>query len=188
MNYLFILSAPSGGGKTSLGQALPRKVPRLVRSISITTRRPRRGEKNGRDYFFVSEAAFQRMKQSGGLLESTRYGGCAYGTPRQQFEETTRCGKDLLLLLDVRGALALKRRMKHAVTIFVKPPSFRDLATRLGGRKTEGRREMARRLQIAKKEITFTSRYDYVVVNDKLPKAIEAIRRIIQQTRSQERP
>lgn len=187
MSTLFILSSPSGGGKTSLGQLLPRKVPRLTRSISVTTRRPRRGEKNGRDYFFVSENAFKRMKRGGELLESTRYGGHAYGTPRCQFEEALAADKDLLLLLDVRGALALKKRMKHAVTIFIKPPSFRDLSTRLGQRKTEGRREVNRRLQIAKKELTYASRYDHIIVNDKLPRAVEAIRHIIKKTRSRGR-
>ena len=159
-----------------------------MRSISVTTRRPRRGEKNGRDYFFVSENAFRRMKRGGELLESTRYGGHAYGTPHCQLDEALASGKNLLLLLDVRGALALKKRMRQAVTIFVKPPSFRDLATRLSRRKTEGRREVGRRLQIAKKELTYASRYDHVVVNDKLPKAVEAIRQIIKNTRSRGRP
>ena len=127
------------------------------------------------------------MKRDGELLESTRYGGHAYGTPRCQLEEALAAGKDLLLLLDVRGALALKKRMKHAVTIFIKPPSFRDLSTRLGRRKTEGRREVNRRLQIAKKELTYASRYDHRVVNDKLPRAVEAIGHIIKNTRSRGR-
>ena len=124
------------------------------------------------------------MRRSGELLEWTRYGGHAYGTPRRQLEEALALGKDLLLLLDVRGALALKKRIKNAVTIFIKPPSFRDLATRLGRRKTESPREVARRLQIARKELTFASRYDHVVMNDELPKAVEEIRQIIKNTRS----
>lgn len=184
---LFVLSSPSGGGKTSIGEVLSRKVPRLVRSISVTTRRPRRGEKEGRDYFFVSESAFQAMSRRGDLLEWTRYGGHAYGTPRRKVEEVLARGKDLLLLLDVRGALTLKKRMKRAVTIFVMPPSLRELANRLGRRKTEGRRDIARRLQIAKRELTYTPRYDHVVVNDRLSKAIETIRQIVRQTRSREK-
>ncbi len=127
------------------------------------------------------------MRRRGDLLEWTRYGGHAYGTPRRQADQTLKAGKDLLLLLDVRGALALKKRMRNAVTIFVKPPSFRDLAARLGRRKTEGDREILRRLRIAKRELTYADRYDYVVVNDRLPKAITAIRKVVQHVRGRKK-
>lgn len=128
------------------------------------------------------------MKRRRELLEWTTYDGHAYGTPRLPVEEELASGRDILLLLDVHGALALKRRLKKATTIFVLPPSFRDLMARLSRRKTEGHQDISRRMKIAKKELTYAPQYDYVVVNDQLTKAIAAIERIVRLTRSRKRP
>jgi len=120
-------------------------------------------------------------------LEWTTYDGHSYGTPRRQVEEALRQGKDLLLLLDIHGALGLRRRFKKVTSIFIMPPSFQDLVTRLRRRQTEGKGEVSRRLRIAKRELVSSKRYDHIVVNDRLPKAIRAVGQIIRAVRSKDK-
>jgi len=172
---LFVLSAPSGTGKTTLGNKLLKSNQKLVRSVSVTTRKPRRGEKEGKDYYFISRKEFDRLKRTRGLLEWTTYTHALYGTPIAPLKAMLQEGKDILLLLDVHGARSVKRYFKQATTIFLLPPSFAVLKERLAGRRTEKRRERHKRLQIAQKEMAQAASFDYVIVNDDIRRAHHAL-------------
>lgn len=183
LGRLYVLSAPSGGGKTTLCNRLLETTPTLVRSVSVTTRSPRRGERDGKDYFFVTREEFQRLKKKRGLLEWTEYARSFYGTPLGPLRESLAEGKDVILLLDIRGAEAVKKRFKDATTIFLLPPSRADLKRRLVGRKTEKKPELLKRLQLAEGEMRVAARYDYVVVNDDLNRALHTLKRIVKRDR-----
>ncbi|MFC1699184.1 guanylate kinase [Candidatus Omnitrophota bacterium] len=183
---LFVISAPSGSGKTTLCRRLIRSFSgkrRLVRSVSATTRKRRKGELSGRDYFFISQAAFLQKRGRGQFLEWARVLGNFYGTPRSFVQGHIRSGDDVLLSIDVQGASKLKRSQKQAVFIFIKPPSFQELKVRLCGRSTEDTSEIARRLKLARREMQSIKQYDYVVLNDKIEKALLRLKRIIIQER-----
>lgn len=176
---LFILSAPSGTGKTTVSNHVLRKVPRIVRSISATTRPPRRGERDGRDYRFVSREAFLRMRAKGEFLEWAEVHGQLYGTPRRALREAARAGNDLLLVIDVQGAAKIRRNGVASVGIFLLPPSWAVLRRRLERRATEQGVLLRRRLADARREIGERSRYDYWVVNDSLADAVQEVAAII---------
>ncbi|MFH1857737.1 MAG: guanylate kinase [Candidatus Omnitrophota bacterium] len=176
---MVVLSAPSGGGKTTLCRRLIRAVPAFVRSVSVTTRRPRPGERDGKDYFFISRGEFLRLRKNKKLLEWTRYDHAYYGTPLDPLKQTLRKGKTVLLLLDGRGAREVKRHFKSAKTIFLLPPTMKDLRKRLVARKTERRSALMRRLHLAKMEIAQARRYDFTVVNDDLHQAFCALCQIL---------
>ena len=186
---LFIISAPSGSGKTTLcskliaGRAGKRK---LVRSISATTRRRRRGERQGGDYFFISTKEFLKRRRAGRFLEWARVLGSFYGTPRDFVEEHINHGEDVLLSIDVQGALKVKRRGFKAVFIFILPPSLRELKRRLKRRSTEDKREIARRLKLAREEMGFVKEYNYLVLNDKIKTALAKLKEIIRLERRAE--
>lgn len=182
LGKLFVLSAPSGSGKTTLCRKLAgfssdgRK---LVRSVSATTRSPRKGEKEARDYFFISPKEFNRRRKAGQFLEWARVLGQFYGTPRGFVQENLRRGNDVLLSIDVRGARQVRRKTKRAVLIFVLAPSFEELTERLKKRSTESLREISRRLNLAKQEMRRAKEYNYVVVNDKISQALARLKAII---------
>lgn len=176
---VFVLSSPSGGGKTTLGRKILSQVPALVRSISMTTRSPRPGEKNGRDYFFVKPGMFGRILKRNGFLESAVLYGFSYGTPKAFVEKALRSGKDALLLIDVQGALKVRRRCPSAVLIFIMPPSLKELKTRLVNRSTESALALEQRLRVARWEIAQSGRYDYRVENRDLNKAFVELKAII---------
>jgi guanylate kinase len=148
-------------------------------SISVTTRPPRPGERDGVDYYFVSEEEFQRLRESGGLLEWACVYGNYYGTPRQPVEEALGRGEDVLLEIDVQGARQVKEKCPEAVAIFIMPPSYQELARRLAGRGTEDTCQRSRRLALAKAEVSQARYYDYVVVNEDVAAAADKIRAII---------
>jgi guanylate kinase len=181
---IFVVSAPSGSGKTTLCKRLIRRMRGLVPSVSATTRRPRRGEKNRQDYFYLSEKAFRENIRKGEFLEWTRNFGYYYGTPRHFVIEKTRAGKDLLLSIDVKGAMQVKKKFPGSILIFIKPPSFRELSHRLGARGLDEKAEIAKRLKIAKKELAYIPRYDYAVVNDRLEDAVTTLKAIVKKERS----
>ncbi len=181
------MSAPSGGGKTTLCRQLLKATPGLVRSVSMTTRRMRRGEVEGKDYLFTSPNTFRRLRREGKLLEWTRYNRSFYGTPLLPLKRALAQGKDVILLLDVRGARVVKRRFKDATTIFLLPPTLEDLKKRLIRRKTEKRSDIVRRLRLAKKEMAQTTWYDHVVVNDRLKQALRALQKIIRRKKRDRR-
>jgi len=180
---VFIISAPSGSGKTTLTNELRRLVPNLEFSISYTTRAPRGSEQNGREYFFVSRAEFQKMIARGEFLEHAEVFGNYYGTARRFFAEAKAKSKDLLLDIDVQGARQIKHTMTDAVSIFVLPPSRETLEWRLRRRsQAEGGQSeevIERRLHMAAKEIENYHHYDYLVVNDQLEQSTDELKAIV---------
>lgn len=179
---LFVISAPSGSGKTTLCQKLLKRLSgkrNLVRSISVTTRKKRRGERAGRDYFFISPKEFLRRKKANQLLEWAKVLDNFYGTPRTFVEKHINRGDDVLLSIDVQGARKIKRKVRGAVLIFILPPSLGELEARLRRRSTELRREITRRLKLAKREMGFIKEYDYAVLNDKIESALKRLKEII---------
>lgn len=183
---LFVISAPSGSGKTTLCQKLICGFSgkrRLVRSVSATTRKRRKGEREGRDYFFISRGEFNRRIRQNQFLEWARVLGQLYGTPREFVEQQIVRGRDVLLSIDVQGALKIKRKKYDAVFIFILPPSFEELAQRLRLRSTEGKHEIMRRLKLAKKEMECIREYNYAVLNDKITHALKRLKEIIRSER-----
>lgn len=179
LGNVFVISAPSGGGKTTLAGQILNAMPDVERSVSMTTRPPRDGERNGRDYFFVSEKEFDAVRKKDGFLEHARVFGQAYGTPRAFVESQRRSGKDVLLLIDVQGARQVKKNLKDAIRVFVMPPSMEELRRRLEKRSTDAPEEIQRRLKMAQREMREAAQYNYVVLNLDLAKAVDELRAII---------
>jgi len=150
-----------------------------MRSVSATTRKPRRGEQPGKDYFFLSPEEFKKRRKLHKFLEWAEVLGCYYGTPREFVQEHINRGDDILLSIDVQGALKIKSKVEGAVFIFISPPSFEELEKRLRRRSTESKAQIARRLKLAKKEIGFRKEYNYAVLNDKISRALARLKAII---------
>lgn len=180
---LYILSAPSGAGKTTLIHALLAselgEQGQVVFSVSHTTRAPRRAERDGIDYHFVDRAEFERMIAGGRFLEWAEVHGNLYGTSRDEIEPRLGAGVDVVLDIDVQGADAMRALFPGALTVLVLPPSFADLERRLHGRGLDGAREIARRLTASLTEIERYARFDYVIVNDDAHRAGEALSAVI---------
>ena len=176
---LFVISAPSGTGKTTLAGRLIAQNSNLVRSISITTRPRRAGEKEGDDYFFVSSKEFLRKEKRGEFLEWAKVFGHCYGTPRSFLEKQIRRGKDVLACIDVQGARQIKQRWPGAILIFILPPSLKTLIARLRKRKTETSTQILTRIRKAQWEIVQLKWYDYQVVNDRVETAVQLLQCII---------
>lgn len=172
---LFIVSGPSGAGKDTLVDALRERMPRLRYSVSATTRPPREGEKEGEQYFFISHAEFDRRRDAGGFLEWREYNGNLYGTPRDFVEQTLAEGYDLIMKPEVHGALAIKAAYSEAALIFLLPDKFSNLRERLVARRTETTEEIARRLEIAHREVQYIREFDYIVINEQ-SRSEEAVR------------
>jgi guanylate kinase len=170
--FLMVLSAPSGGGKTTLCGQLLKRQPWLRRCVTATTRAPRRGEKNGRDYWFLSEFEFKARVKADGFFEWARVHGHYYGTPRREVERSLKVGQSLVLVIDVQGGRQVKKKSGKAVLVFLLPPSLRALEKRLQTRGQDAPAMVARRLKNAVKEVEAAKYYDYVVVNDRLPQAL----------------
>jgi len=177
---LFVVSAPSGAGKTTLCEQLLGQMPKLVRSVSATTRAKRRGERHGIDYFFVSPQRFRRDAARGHFLEHAVVFGNHYGTPRKFVEQQLARGTDVVLSIDVQGALQVRRSFgQRAVFIFIMPPSMAELRKRLRARGTDSARQIKERLAVARREMSFVPRYDYCILNDTIRAATECLRAII---------
>lgn len=177
---LFVISAPSGCGKTTLSNRILSDGLGLVRSVSMTTRLPRPGEKDGVDYRFISPEAFVAIIGRGGFLEYEENFGNLYGTPKKFLEDNLKKGRPLLLDIDVKGALKVKRAYPgESVLIFILPPTIKELKRRLRFRRSEDFGTMKRRLELAKKEIACRDRYDHKVVNDNLEHAYKKLKKII---------
>ena len=174
-----MVSAPSGSGKTTLCRMLLQRLPGLVRSVSATTRSPRRGEKNRRDYFFMDAREFRARQRRGVFLEWARVFGSYYGTPKPFVTAALKRGKDVLLSVDVQGARQVKRRYPDAVLIFILPPSMKVLARRLRKRATERADSIQRRLRDARRELAEVGRYDYALVNRKLERSFSQLKSIL---------
>ncbi|MBI4431252.1 MAG: guanylate kinase [Candidatus Omnitrophica bacterium] len=179
---LIVLSAPSGAGKTTVVNKWLQKDRRLWRSVSATTRPRRNGERNGRDYFFLSKSQFVRKIKTGQFLEWARVFGSYYGTPRGPVRRRRLKGYDVVLVIDVKGAFKVMREQK-VFSIFLMPPSLKELARRLGGRNTDSSNEQRKRLSLAKKEMTYARHYDAVVVNRKLGWTVSEIMDLVKKAR-----
>lgn len=176
---IFIISAPSGCGKTTLCRELLKLDNKLTRSISVTTRPRRAGEKHGRDYYFTSKANFKRGIKQNRFLEWTRTYGWYYGTPKKFVQALLRKGRDVLLSIDVKGAMKVKRRYCDAVLIFILPPCKKELRKRLMRRASDDKKEIQKRLKIVNRELRFANRYDYNVVNDNVVEAVGKLKAIL---------
>lgn len=176
---LFIISAPSGSGKTTLINKLVNSLDGLSRSISMTTRSPRAGEKDGIDYVFMEKDEFLRRKKKDEFLEWARVFEEYYGTPKKYITHLIAKGQDVILNIDVQGAMKIKKLKMRSAYIFVAPSSMGMLKERLISRSTESKKEISKRLKAAKKELIHLSKYDYVVVNNILESALESLRSIV---------
>lgn len=172
---LVVLSGPSGVGKGSVVAELTRRRPDVWVSVSVTTRTPRPGERNGRHYLFRDEAAFADLVGAGELLEHARYAGHGYGTPRAPVTDRVAAGSPALLEIDVQGARQVRAAMPEALLVFLAPPSWSELERRLRGRGTESDDVVARRLARARAELAAEPEFDLVVVNDDIGRAAAAL-------------
>ena len=181
---LFVVSAPSGAGKTTLCRELRLRVPGLAYSVSYTTRAPRAGEMDGTDFRFVSEATFRAMLGRGELAEWATVHGNLYGTSAHTLEAALAAGNDVLLDIDTQGAAQLRQRYPEAVLVFIVAPSMAELAQRLRERRSDAEHEIERRLERARIEIALWRRYDYLIVNRDVKEAMDQLTSIIQAERA----
>lgn len=175
---IFIISAPAGTGKTTLVQMLTREFSSVIASISYTTRLPRKGEKEGIDYHFVTESAFNKKITDGDFLEYVKLYDTYYGTSIKWIEERLNQGKHVFLVIDTQGAMQLKGRL-DATYIFIRPPSIETLRLRLINRETESLEMVEKRLEWAKIELEASQQYDYEIINDDLMTAYQILRSIL---------
>lgn len=176
---LVVVSAPSGGGKGTILKELFARNDNLRLSVSATTRNPRPGEENGKQYYFMSWEEFEDMIREGKMLEHAQYVGNYYGTPRGPVDKWIGEGRDVILEIEVQGGAQVKKLMPECVSVFILPPSMAVLAERLRGRGTEDEETVLKRLETARQEIPCAKDYDYVVFNDRLEDAVEDILTIL---------
>ena len=177
---LIVLSGPSGVGKGTVRKALfNREDHNLVYSISMTTRSPREGEVDGREYFFVSREQFEKNIKDGKFLEYAEFVGNYYGTPIDEVKKQMSLGNEVVLEIEIDGALQVREKMKDAVFVFIAPPSINALYDRLKGRGTETDDVIKQRIEKAKRELTLAYKYDYIVINDDVENAADKIVAII---------
>jgi guanylate kinase len=177
--FLLVLSAPSGGGKTTVARALLAARNDVDYSVSATTRAPRAGERDGVDYHFISREEFDRRIAAGAFLEWAEYGGQRYGTLVSEVERVQAAGRHVVLDIEVTGARAVRQRCPNVVSVFIIPPSAEILIDRLGGRNTERRRDLVTRLRRAVEELAEARAYDYLVVNADRAETVAAVGAII---------
>lgn len=176
---LFVVSGPSGVGKGTIRSALLAKMGDIQVSISVTTRKPRTGEDEGGHYFFVDEKEFERMVAEDEFLEYARVYANMYGTPKKFVLEKLQEGQDVLLEIDIQGALQVKNKMPEGVFIFILPPNIEELAVRLASRGQDSQESITRRLAACKYEIEQVRHYDYAIINDRLEEAVKKLQAII---------
>jgi len=179
-----VVSGPSGVGKGSVHAGLHGLLEGLEVSVSVTTREPRPGEREGVAYHFVDDVTFDRMVAGGALLEWAEYAGHRYGTPRGPLEESVGEGRTVLLEIEVQGALQIRSRMPEALQIFLVPPTFAELERRLRDRGTEDEATIQARLEVARGEMAAQEAFDHIVVNDSLDRATSEVARLIARARS----
>lgn len=175
---LIVVSGPSGAGKDTICQKLIKENSNIWMSVSMTTRKPRPLEKDGVDYFFVSSEEFENNDNT--FLEYASYNDNYYGTPKDKVEEKLNEGKDVILVIDINGAINIKKIIPSALFIFIMPPDMETLKNRLIGRKTESKDKVVQRFITAYNEVNNYKKYNYVVVNDKVEDAVNKVKSIIQ--------
>ena len=176
---LVVVSGFSGAGKGTLVRKLMEKYDNYSLSVSMTTRDKREGEEDGVHYFFVDHRKFEQTIANDGLLEYASYCGNYYGTPREYVEKQIEQGKDVILEIEVQGALQIKKKFPNTLLLFVTPPSGDELINRLRARNTETEEEILRRVQRADEEAEWIQKYDYLVINDKLDECVDSLHNII---------
>jgi len=184
--HLFIISAPSGAGKSTILMAILKKDPRLRYSISCTTRSPRGNERDGVDYYFVSDAAFRKKIDSGELAEWAEVHGHLYGTSAGFLDDSLHRGYDILFDIDVKGAKKLYAKYPEATLVFIAPPSMEELKRRLAERGTDSAEAIEQRMKNAEAEMAEAKLYDHVIVNDDLARAVSELKAIIEKARLHE--
>lgn len=177
---LIVVSRPSGAGKDTICQKLIKENSNIWMSVSMTTRKPRPLEKDGIDYFFVSNKEFENKINDNTFLEYASYNDNYYGTPKDKVEEKLNEGKDVILVIDINGAVNIKKIIPSALFIFIMPPDMETLKNRLIGRKTESKDKVVQRFITAYNEVNNYKKYNYVVVNDKVEDAVNKVKSIIQ--------
>lgn len=177
---LVVVSGFSGAGKGTLMKQLVRTYDTYALSVSMTTRAPRPGETDGKEYFFVSEEAFEENIRENGLIEYARYCDHYYGTPREYVEKQLHSGRDVILEIEIQGAQKIREQFPEALLLFVTPPSIRELRRRLSGRGTETEEVIAARLARARAEAEGIGQYDYLVINDDLDACVREMHMLIQ--------
>jgi guanylate kinase len=183
LGNLFIITAASGAGKTSLVRALLEQDTQIQLSVSYTTRQPRVGEVNGQHYHFVDEASFLKMLDEHDFLESAHVHGARYGTSKTCVNEVLAAGQDLILEIDWQGAAQVRQLYPEAISIFILPPSMQELESRLRGRGQDSDEVIAKRLAAAKDEMSHVGEFDYVTINDKFEVALEDLNAIVRTQR-----
>ena len=182
-NKVFVISGPSGVGKGTLVKWLFARVPALHYSVSGTTRAPRPGEINGKNYFFLNEKEFRKKVEKGEFLEWVKVYHDYYGTFRSEVDNGLAAGRDVVLELDPQGAIQVKKRLPDSILIFIVPPSLNELEKRLKRRSSESPEDLNLRLKEAKEEMKFVENYDYKVVNDKIENAVKELEKIVEKER-----
>lgn len=181
---LMVLSGFSGAGKGTLMKKLLETYDNYALSVSMTTRQPREGERDGIEYFFSTKEAFEQKIEEGGLIEYAQYCGNYYGTPKAYVEEQLANGKDVILEIEIQGALQIKEKFPEALLLFATPPSIEELEKRLRGRGTETEEVISKRLLRACEEAEGMDAYDYLVINDDLERCVEEIHSIVNAARN----
>ena len=176
---IIIVSAPSGAGKTSICDALIESDKNIVYSVSTTTREPRKGEKNGKEYYFVNDSDFKKMVKKKMFVEWAKVHDHFYGTSKKVLDQTINKGKDILLDIDVQGAVKIKKQYKNALMIFITTPTLKVLKERLIKRNKDSLEVIKMRVENAKRELTYLPKYDYLILNDKLDESIKQAKSII---------
>lgn len=176
---IIIVSAPSGAGKTSICDALIESDKNIVYSVSTTTREPRKGEKNGKEYYFVNDSDFKKMVKKKMFVEWAKVHDHFYGTSKKVLDQTINKGKDILLDIDVQGAFKIKKQYKNALMIFITTPTLKVLKERLIKRNKDSLEVIKTRVENAKRELTYLPKYDYLILNDKLDESIKQAKSII---------
>lgn len=172
---LIIFTGPSGVGKGSLMRSLLQRHPELYYSVSVTTRSPRLGEMNGKDYYFISRSKFEQLVAAGEFLEWAEFAGNYYGTPREEVEKQIRSGKSVVLEIELEGARQIRATFPSTLSIFILPPSFKELENRIRGRASDSEEAIARRLCRAQEEIHAANEFDLQIVNDDFETALNSI-------------
>lgn len=182
---MFVISGPSGAGKGTVIALVRQRLDHVVTSVSATTRAPRPGEVDGREYHFLDEQAFRTAVAAGDFLEWVEYSGNLYGTLRSEVERKVRGGDDVVLEIELVGARAVRKAMPEAIAVFIAPPSMAELAERLRGRGTETAAAIAKRLHRAEAEVAAAEEFDHVVVNDDAGRAAAEVAAIIEAQRKE---
>ena len=181
MSRVFVITGPSGVGKGTLIRTLRERLPELELSVSATTRKPRPGEEDGREYHFLTDEEFEQRVQHGDFVEHARYSGRRYGTLRSELEDRLRLGHPVVLEIEVQGARQVREAMPEAVQVFITPPSEEALRNRLVGRGTDSAEDVELRLQTAAQELAAQDEFDYKVVNDRLDEAVDELVQVVQE-------